>query len=384
MNLKILIAAGAMILFTGTILAQTCTPAPNGLAGWWPGDDNAIDLQGGSPGSLVNGATYAPGKVGKAFSVDGIDDYIAIPHSAAFNIQDAITIDAWVYKRGHCGADTGGVLPNCIIVMKQNEADSPTCCNHGRYGLIVLGQFNSNANHATLGFFSGGWSNKVTSANPIPDNEWTHIAGTFDGNVAKIYINGVLSSSQPHVGVIAATTQGPLYIGAARHGYDEFFNGDIDEVEVFNRALTDEEILAIYDAGSAGKCKAESLACVGFAPPMATPPVKVKKNRALPLKAEILDFDGFELTDNEIGARPVVQVWYEYGTSDEDLIDIDALPAGQGDEGNQFVFTDDGKWQFNLKTNNYTAVGTYTIFMESGDSSEYVFDTMCESSFVVK
>jgi hypothetical protein len=81
----------------------------------------------------------------------------------------------------------------------------------------------------------------------------------------------------------------------------------------------------------------------------------------------------------------VLQIWYEYGTADEDLVEIEALPAGQGDEGNQFVFTDDEKWQFNLKTGNYTAPGTYTVFMESGDDAEYVFESpTCMAEFVVK
>ena len=126
------------------------------------------------------------------------------------------------------------------------------------------------------------------------------------------------------------------------------------------------------------------LACIGFEPPMATPPVKVKKNRALPLKAEVFDADGYAMTDADFIAPPVVQVWFESEVINDDPDEVDALPAGQGDEGNQFVFTDDGKWQFNLKTGNYTASGTYTMFMESGDISKYVFEPICETSFIVK
>ena len=60
----------------------------------------------------------------------------------------------------------------------------------------------------------------------------------------------------------------------------------------------------------------------------------------------------------------------------------DALPGGQSTEGNQFVFTEEGKWQFNPKTKNYTAEGTYTIKMESGDFLEYAIDPDCETTFV--
>ena len=70
---------------------------------------------------------------------------------------------------------------------------------------------------------------------------------------------------------------------------------------------------------------------------------------------------------------------------DEELMEIEALPAGQGDDGNQFVFTDDGRWQFNLKISNYTAPGTYTVFMESGDDTEFVFESpTCVAEFVVR
>ena len=68
-----------------------------------------------------------------------------------------------------------------------------------------------------------------------------------------------------------------------------------------------------------------------------------------------------------------------------DAIDVtsDALPAGHGSEGNQFEFASD-RWRFNLKTQNYSAAGTYTLSVVSGDSSEYVIAPNCEGSFVIE
>jgi len=126
------------------------------------------------------------------------------------------------------------------------------------------------------------------------------------------------------------------------------------------------------------------IACAGFEPPMANYPVSVKKNRSLPLKAELFDSEDFPVLGDALIAPPVLQVWFERGTAEADDVSDDALPAGQGTEGNQFVFTDDGKWQFNLKTSNYLATGTYTVFMESGDSSEYLFGPSCTTEFIVK
>ena len=111
-------------------------------------------------------------------------------------------------------------------------------------------------------------------------------------------------------------------------------------------------------------------------------PVKVKKNRVLPLKAQLFDDVGNLITDLDIVAAPVIQVLFDSGVGEAIDVTEDALPAGQGTEGNQFEFGVD-KWQFNLKTKNYTAVGTYTITIVSGDSTEYTIET-CTAQFVIK
>ena len=127
------------------------------------------------------------------------------------------------------------------------------------------------------------------------------------------------------------------------------------------------------------------LSCSGFEPPMENYPVTVKgKNAALPLKAQLFDSENNLITDFDLEAAPVLQVIFTPSQGGEPLdVSDQALPAGQGTEGNQFVFTDEGKWQYNLKTKNYSAPGTYTITMVSGDESEYKIEPTCETSFVV-
>jgi len=124
--------------------------------------------------------------------------------------------------------------------------------------------------------------------------------------------------------------------------------------------------------------------CEGFQPPMSNYLVKAKKNRAFPLKMELFDGDGFEQTDAELTAPPVVQVIFaESGGGIPVDVSDDVLSAGQGSDGNQFDFTDDGIWQFNLKSNKYTAEGEYLITAVSGDESEYNINPSCVSSFVI-
>jgi hypothetical protein len=62
-------------------LALAAIPAPSGLVAWWTGDGNAADYAGSNDGILEGGATFAPGKVGQAFSLDGIDDWIRVPNT---------------------------------------------------------------------------------------------------------------------------------------------------------------------------------------------------------------------------------------------------------------------------------------------------------------
>jgi hypothetical protein len=178
----------------------------------------------------------------------------------------------------------------------------------------------------------------------------------------------------------------------AYSGY--YYEGDIAELIFFDTALSDCDRVRVenYLATKYGLAHVSDpglncptfLSCEGFEPPMAQYPVRAKKNRALPLKSELFDEEGFSVLGGDLTSPPILQVWYEYGTVEEDDASIDALPAGKGTEGNQFVFTEGLKWQFNLKTSNYSGQGTYTVIMESGDPSEYVIGPSCLTEFVIK
>ena len=137
--------------------------------------------------------------------------------------------------------------------------------------------------------------------------------------------------------------------------------------------------------GENTNCK-QVIACTGFESPMNKSPVRVKKNRALPLKAGLFGSDTFARTDADLVAPPVVQVVLAptVENNSDPVTAYDVLPAGKGSEGNQFVFTDEGVWQFNLKTSGFTAPGTYTITMESGDSETYYFSQQCNAEFVIE
>lgn len=131
-----------------------------------------------------------------------------------------------------------------------------------------------------------------------------------------------------------------------------------------------------------GPAIAPNFSCIGFEPPMDKGVVTVKKHRALPLKAQLFDNNN-AVTDADIIASPVIQISFDSGIGAAVDVTDQALPAGQGTAGNQFTFHD-SKWQFNLETKNYTASGTYTINMVSGDVSEYTIDPTCMAKFVIE
>ena len=180
--------------------------------------------------------------MGDAFRVDGVDDNVEVSHNADLNIQNALTLEAWIMKQGPCNH-------NCVVMVKQNAAG--TTIDDLRYALIVYGWGDQ---PAVFSFNTTYWKDVVVSSTPIVDGVWYHIVGAWDGNIAKIYVNGQLDNTKVWGAPIKPTTSGPLFIGAVQHTYDEHFNGLIDELQIYNRELSPAEIQASYEASSAGIC----------------------------------------------------------------------------------------------------------------------------------
>src|SRR3990167_3141820 len=219
---------------------QECVPPPSGMVSWWRAENDANDFVGTNNGAMTNGATFAAGKVGQAFSFDGVDDEVVVPHNANLNTGSQITIDAWVNASSY-----GHGRP---IAQKRSSSNvggytfetthSPWAPDYGLHWVIWIG---------------GTWYDLETPANVLTNSAWYHVAATFDGTTMKVYVNGLEKDRKSVSGVIDAVTD-DFVIG--RNVVDTSFawHGLIDELEIFNRALTDSEISDIYNAGSAGKC----------------------------------------------------------------------------------------------------------------------------------
>ena len=79
--------------------SQSCIPPPEGLVSWWAAEGDAIDSLGSNHGMMWNGANFTDGVTGRAFSFDGINDYVEVPDAAGLNLTSALTIEAWMNPR---------------------------------------------------------------------------------------------------------------------------------------------------------------------------------------------------------------------------------------------------------------------------------------------
>ena len=232
------ILCGIFLLSPTQISAQTCAPPPSGLVAWYPGEGNANDISGNNNnGTLQNGAGFAAGYVGQAFSFDGNDDKVVVPHNSTLDPPSGqVTAEAWVNP---------SVLNNQGSIINKRTSGNvgytlePTAAGTLLWYVVTSG---------------GGFT--VTSTNTLPLNTWTHVAGTYDGTALRIYINGQPAGSVNATGSVTATT-GNLVIGENNVNTSNW-TGLIDEPSVYDRALSQTEIQAIVAADRGGKCKAGS------------------------------------------------------------------------------------------------------------------------------
>ena len=224
----LLTISAVVLLFNSTQLsAQTCTPPPAGMVAWFPGDGNANDIQGGNNGTPNGGVTFTAGKVAQAFNFDGTGD-VTYP---TINAGSTYTLDFWM-------------RPTLTGVNQHVISNIANSTNYGSLRFV-----NNHVEYLQSGAFQ-----VISPAGSVPLNTYTHIALTYDGSVTRLYINGSLAATS---GVHTETFNNQLSLGfTIFNNYGESrFNGQIDEVEIFNRALLQAEIQAIVTADSAGKCK---------------------------------------------------------------------------------------------------------------------------------
>jgi len=209
---------------------------PETVAALWLFDEGKGDVvkdfsENGNDGKCKGGSEWVDGKFGKALNFDGSTHYVEVPDSPSLDIEDEITIVAYVNFNQF--KDQG-------IISKSQDGGGDgnyffsTGCGGGptqaKFGVI------SDAGH-TCG----------PASTELNTDEWYHVTGVFDGSQLRVYINGSLENAEDHAGEIT-TSDGPIIIGSyAGTGYKS--NVVIDELAIFNDALTEDDIKQIMTAG---------------------------------------------------------------------------------------------------------------------------------------
>jgi hypothetical protein len=232
----------------------SCFPSPAGLVGWWPGDGNANDIVGPDNGTLQGGATpTAPGVVGQAFTFDGTNSFVQIPDAPALHPSN-LTIEAWVRFDSLDSAGSGGSpAGDQYIVFKQNTRNGDFEGFDLSKTRVAGGDvFRFLVTSAT------GQTAEIDSATLLTIGVWYHVAAVRGSNFTQLYVNGYLER-QMTVSFSQDYGAFPLYFGTSGQSYwDHKLKGALDEVSLYNRALSSNEVAAIYAAGAAGKCKTVS------------------------------------------------------------------------------------------------------------------------------
>src|SRR5262249_28430416 len=225
-----------------------CLTPPTGLVSWWQAEGDGQDQSGGNTATLLSGATFGAGEVGQAFSFNGSSAYLSVPASPSLDLGSGtgFTIECWINP-----ADVAST--HVIVEWNNGSGGLGVHMYHSDPGIGGLGALAANVR-------SAGGGDRIFASAPhlVTAGTFQHVALTYDTTIGqpKFFYNGVAATSQ-NMGSFTPQTTYPLYFGKRISGaaaVGSYYSGQMDEIAFYSRALADSEILAIYNAGSAGKC----------------------------------------------------------------------------------------------------------------------------------
>ncbi|MCH8120793.1 MAG: discoidin domain-containing protein, partial [Planctomycetes bacterium] len=225
---KKLIYLTSFVLVLGLALTSIVEAADPSLVGWWKFDETsgniAYDSSGnGNDGTFVGNPQWVPGKVGGALEFDG-DDYLDCGNGPSLEIRDQITIAFWFQVQAF-----------------QNSWEAFFSKGDSAYRASRGGGSGDGTHLGISGTGAGGGNGWFNGPTIITGGDWHHFAGTYDGTEGRIYVDGVLDASTPASGQINIEPEN-LWIGNNSQNTDRQLHGLMDDVRLYNRALTQEEI----------------------------------------------------------------------------------------------------------------------------------------------
>ena len=193
------------------------------------GGNTAYDISGhGNHGTLTNSPVWGGSKFGGGLQLDGGDDYVSVPDDPSLDITEAITISAWVKPKSLPLSGAGSEM----MLVGKNAAGC------GPYQLFIY--------HGKIAFLSSNecdWTNEGNNS-ALSTDVWQHIIVSVEGSTSYYYINGINTDTKVNWNFGNPDTN-PLIIG--HHDWNgSYFDGSIDSVRIYNRALSAEEIKTLY------------------------------------------------------------------------------------------------------------------------------------------
>jgi glucose/arabinose dehydrogenase/fibronectin type 3 domain-containing protein len=208
-------------------VANSGPPPPTGLVASYSfnagSGTTAADSSGrGNTGTLSGAAWTALGKYGAALSFDGVNDVVSVADATSLDLTTALTVEAWVFPTAVAGNWR-------TVVLKEQS------------GQLVYALYAGADNGVPSGHVFVGGDRDTRAALALPLGVWTHLAVTYDGTTIRLYVNGALASSLGGVVGAMPNSTGALRIGG-NNVWGEWFSGRIDEVRIYDHALTQAEL----------------------------------------------------------------------------------------------------------------------------------------------
>ena len=234
-----------------SIFSVTNAIAPtDGLVAYYPFNGNANDESTNNNNGTVNGATLTSDRFGncnKAYSFNGSSDYINIPNSVTLESPSIeITLSSWIY--------VDNLAVNGAYFLCKNDLGNYDPFQY-RMGIGTDSSMYFGFKNSTSEIVD--FSQNIT----LNNQEWNHILVTYDGSLIKFYSNGTLIGSQNYSGSIFQDSKN-LDFGRDAHGPTEYYKGKLDDIRIYNRALSEQEVTNLYLAESVNSTPESENCCV--------------------------------------------------------------------------------------------------------------------------
>jgi hypothetical protein len=239
-----------LLLLTLALVAQmtfaqnlpSYVPA-DGLVGYWGFNGNADDQSGNAKNGTVTGAILTSDRFGSAnsaYNFSGAAQFITCPSISELNGSSSASFSLWVKINGNnswtnCNLGCG----QYVLSRDGDQSTTNIGITYGPGNKLFGGRIGSNGSGIGAG---------STNTYPVPQSTWHHIVFNIGGGFLKLYVDGVFNSSSVFNGVMPSSSSNLFFGKLPVGGFEYYLNGFLDDIGIWNRALTQEEITNLFNA----------------------------------------------------------------------------------------------------------------------------------------